>query len=179
MTKTQWAIAGPESSVLELDGHKFGSNDDGAPMLCSQVCRNMGRHLHIDYCRATSKGTCNHVETQHIMEPMNPNPTRPKDWVTHGLSWSRLGWYISIKVLYPFLTLIFVIGFKGAPAYDNLHFHAAKNHVCALADPYSRDEQANFAKWCVHRIFSVLIYVQTLHRRSDAMCSGIVKHNIA
>lgn len=92
MSKTQWAIAGPDNTVLELDGHKFGFNDEGAPMLCSQICRNMGRHVHIDYCRATSAETCNHSGTQHIMELMSPHPTRLKDWVTHGLSWSRLGW---------------------------------------------------------------------------------------
>ena len=97
MSKTQWAIAGPDGTVLQLDGHKFGSDDEGAPMLCSQICRNMDRHLHIDYCRATSDKTCNHAGMQHIMEPMNPNPARTKDWVTHGLSWSRLGWVFLYK----------------------------------------------------------------------------------
>jgi hypothetical protein len=91
MSKTRWAIAGPDGAALELDGHKFGSNDEGAPMLCSQICRNMGRHLHIDYCRATSSETCNHEGTQHISEAMHPNADRPKDWVTHSLSWSRSG----------------------------------------------------------------------------------------
>lgn len=115
MSKTQWAIAGPDGTVLELDGHKFGSNDEGAPMLCSQICRNMGRHLHIDYCRATSTATCNHAETQHILESMNPNPTRSKDWVTHGLSWSRLGWLFFNKSTSLLIRVCFT-GFKGAPA---------------------------------------------------------------
>ena len=33
MSKTQWAIDGPDGTVLEVDGRKFASNDDGAPML--------------------------------------------------------------------------------------------------------------------------------------------------
>lgn len=33
MAKTRWAIDGPDGTVLELDGRKFGANDDGAPML--------------------------------------------------------------------------------------------------------------------------------------------------
>jgi len=63
----------------------------------------MGRHVHIDYCRGDP---CDNPETQHINERMVPNPDQPKDWITHGLHWRRMG-------------------FK---------------------DPYSREDQANFAK---------------------------------
>lgn len=91
MAKTRWTIEGPENTVLELEGHKFGQNDDGAPMLCSLVCRNMGRHAHIDYCRSNDEGSCNHAETHHITDRMNPNPDRPKDWITHSLYWQRSG----------------------------------------------------------------------------------------
>ena len=37
MSKTQWVIDGPNGEVVEVDGHKFASNDDGAPMLVSTV----------------------------------------------------------------------------------------------------------------------------------------------
>ncbi|KAJ7252459.1 hypothetical protein C8J57DRAFT_1519796 [Mycena rebaudengoi] len=52
MSKTTWAVDGDNDTVLELKGRKFASNDDGAPMMCSLVCQDIGRHVHIDYCRA-------------------------------------------------------------------------------------------------------------------------------
>ena len=91
MARTQWAVDGPDGTVFELDGHKFGSNDEGAPMMCNLVCRNMGRHLHIDYCRTAPGDQCNEPETKHICEKMAPNPDKPKDWITHNLFWRRLG----------------------------------------------------------------------------------------
>ncbi|OBZ77080.1 hypothetical protein A0H81_03826 [Grifola frondosa] len=75
MSKTRWTIDGPDGTILELDGRKFGSNDDGAPMLCSLYCRSMGRHLHVDYCQADSAAACNTAEVQHIRTPMEPNRT--------------------------------------------------------------------------------------------------------
>lgn len=91
MSKTQWAVDGPDGSILELDGHKFGSSDDGAPMLCNLVCSSMGRHTHIDYCRAQDVPSCNAPETDHIHRRVEPNPERAKDWITHKLYWRRLG----------------------------------------------------------------------------------------
>ncbi|KAI0292619.1 hypothetical protein B0F90DRAFT_1671124 [Multifurca ochricompacta] len=35
MSKTKWAIDGPDGTSLELGGHKFSSNDEGGPMLCN------------------------------------------------------------------------------------------------------------------------------------------------
>jgi hypothetical protein len=113
MSQTRWAINGPEDASFELEGRKFSSNDDGAPMMCNLVCQAMGRHVHIDYCRAEAGASCENSETQHIPTRMVPNLDRAKDAVTHSLHWRRMG-------------------FK---------------------DPYSRDDQANFAK-------------------CDAMCSG-------
>ncbi|EJD00191.1 uncharacterized protein FOMMEDRAFT_112544 [Fomitiporia mediterranea MF3/22] len=120
MAQTRWVVDGPDGNALEIDGHKFGTNDDGAPMLCNLVCSSMGRHTHIDYCRAADPGTCNAPELDHIKMRIEPNPETSKDWVSHKLYWRRLG-------------------FK---------------------DPYSREEQANFAK-------------------CDAMCSGIEHHATA
>ncbi|KAL5492779.1 hypothetical protein ACEPAI_4226 [Sanghuangporus weigelae] len=88
MSRTRWVVDG---SSLELDGHKFGSNDDGAPMLCNLVCSAMGRHAHIDYCRASDPNSCNAPEVDHIRTRIDPNPDRPKDWISHGLYWRRLG----------------------------------------------------------------------------------------
>lgn len=91
MTHTRWAVHGPDGVSLELGGRKFSSNDEGAPMMCNLVCTSMGRHVHIDYCRAEANGPCEGDEVQHIKDKMVPDPDRPKDAVTHSLYWRRMG----------------------------------------------------------------------------------------
>ena len=97
MTQTRWAVHGPEGAILELAGRKFSSNDDGAPMMCNVVCRSMGRHVHIDYCRADEFGLepfgpCGSgASVQHINDRMLPDPDKPKDVITHSLYWRRMG----------------------------------------------------------------------------------------
>ncbi|KAJ7491893.1 hypothetical protein FB451DRAFT_510870 [Mycena latifolia] len=91
MSRTTWSIDGPDDTILELNGRKFASNDDGAPMMCSIICRDMGRHVHVDYCRATDDAPCDGLEVQHIDVPLAPNPDQPKDWISHSLFWKRTG----------------------------------------------------------------------------------------
>jgi len=91
MTQTRWAVDGPDGTVLELGGRKFSSNDEGGPMMCSFVCRSMGRHVHIDYCPTEKGGRCPDAEVQHINERITPDPNRPKDAITHRLHWRRMG----------------------------------------------------------------------------------------
>ena len=94
MTETRWAVDGPDDASLELGGHKFSSNDEGAPMMCNLVCSSMGRHVHIDYCRADGDGPCDSAEVQHIDDRNHrivPEPDKPKDAVTHSLYWQRMG----------------------------------------------------------------------------------------
>ncbi|KAG2076123.1 hypothetical protein BDR04DRAFT_1003889 [Suillus decipiens] len=112
MSSSRWAIDGPDSTSLEVEGRRFSSNDEGAPMMCNIVCQALGRHVHIAYCRlqdATTSCTWN-PEALHISKRVLPTPDHPKDFLTHNLFWRRSG-------------------FK---------------------DPYSREEQANFAKWQVY-----------------------------
>ncbi|KAG8900671.1 hypothetical protein FRB99_005822, partial [Tulasnella sp. 403] len=90
MEHTSWAIEGAADVTIEVQGRKFGAQDNGAPQLCSSVCRNLGRHAHIDYCRNV-KGQCQEPESEHIKERMLPNPDRPKDWVSHKVFWARTG----------------------------------------------------------------------------------------
>ncbi|EIW81351.1 hypothetical protein CONPUDRAFT_82336 [Coniophora puteana RWD-64-598 SS2] len=114
MSQTRWAIDGDEGTTIEVEGRRYAANDDGAPMMCNLVCQSMGRHTHFSYCRSATAAECaGNDQIQHISKRMNPDPNRPKDFITHGLFWGRSG-------------------FK---------------------DPYSREEQANFAK-------------------CDAMCGG-------
>ncbi|KAG1739641.1 hypothetical protein EDD22DRAFT_922084 [Suillus occidentalis] len=107
MSSSRWAIDGPDGASLEVEGRRFSSNDEGAPMMCNIVCKTLGRHTHIDYCRSQDATPCvMNPEALHISKRMLPAPDCPKDFVTHNLFWRRSG-------------------FK---------------------DPYSRNEQANFAK---------------------------------
>ncbi len=101
MTQTRWAIDGPDETGLELGGRKFSSNDEGAPMMCNLVCSSMGRHVHIDYCRAGENAPCDGAEVQHINARMVPNPDRPKDAITHSLYWRRTGTLDTIFMALP------------------------------------------------------------------------------
>ncbi|PIL36992.1 hypothetical protein GSI_00684 [Ganoderma sinense ZZ0214-1] len=104
MSKTKWAVDGGERTVLEVGGRKFGMNDDGAPMLCSMYCHSMGRHAHIDWCR-TNDPNCGGPEHEHIVAPMQPNPRKPKDWITHGLYWRQTGFSSLVSNLEQFIHL--------------------------------------------------------------------------
>ena len=92
MSSTKWVVEGPDGTAVEVDGRKFGTADDGAPMLCSIYCRSMGRHLHIDMCQRADPTTCgSDSEHEHIAAQMHPYPDQPKDWITHSLHWRRTG----------------------------------------------------------------------------------------
>ncbi|KAG1719880.1 hypothetical protein EDB19DRAFT_2044892 [Suillus lakei] len=107
MSSSRWAVDGPDDTGLKVEGRRFSSNDEGTPMMCNLVCQAVGRHIHVDYCRAPDASACRgNSEVQHISKRLVPNPERAKDYVTHNLFWRRAG-------------------FK---------------------DPYSQEEQANFAK---------------------------------
>lgn len=112
MSHTRWAVDGPEDACFELDGRKFSSNDDGAPMMCNLVCQAMGRHVHIDYCRTVAGTPCEGNEIQHILTRMIPSADRAKDAVTHSLHWRRMGNVTFARHLFIANFLAF-IGFKG------------------------------------------------------------------
>ncbi len=117
MSKTRWAVDGPAGTSIEINGHKFGTGHDGAPMMCNLVCQDMGRHAHVDYCRADAQTvtTCGSAEIQHVRERLRPNPDQPKDFITHSLFWRRSGMYLlnymSKGVIQ--LTSMWTAGFKG------------------------------------------------------------------
>ncbi|KEP47826.1 von willebrand factor type A domain protein [Rhizoctonia solani 123E] len=90
MTETQWFIDGPTASAsYELQEHRYGSGDRGSTVLCSMVCSQQGRHVHVDYCRNSSGDDCRGDECQHISERVHPHPDMPKDWISHKLYWAR------------------------------------------------------------------------------------------
>ncbi|KIO19084.1 hypothetical protein M407DRAFT_44020, partial [Tulasnella calospora MUT 4182] len=88
MELTAWAVEGNADAVVEVQGRKFAAQETGAPQLCSSICRNLGRHAHIDYCRS-GKGECREAESEHITTRMLPNLDRPKDWISHREFWAR------------------------------------------------------------------------------------------
>ena len=95
MSNVRWSVDGPDEEGLEVEGRRFSTNDEGAPMMCSLVCQALGRHVHIDYCRAKTPSECRgNSEVQHIAKSLRPDPDRPKDFLTHNLFWKRSGKFI-------------------------------------------------------------------------------------
>jgi hypothetical protein len=92
MSRTRWTVDGPDDVPVEIEGRKFSTNDEGAPMMCNLVCSAMGRYVHIDYCRAVDEAACNgNRELQHLTRKIQPDPDRAKDVLTHSLFWKRSG----------------------------------------------------------------------------------------
>jgi hypothetical protein len=86
MAQTEWFIEGDDDAILEVRGRKYAAGDSGGPMLCSLVCSELGRHVHIDPCRPDEDGNCVGAELQHI-----DSSSGNKDWITHRLYWARSG----------------------------------------------------------------------------------------
>ena len=110
MSRVKWSVEGAEGTALEVNGHKFATNDDGAPMMCNLYCADLGRHVHIDYCRSENPASCSGAEIQHISTRVQPSPEKPKDWITHNLHWKRMGMLPSFSLSYSTDSLA---GFKG------------------------------------------------------------------
>ena len=92
MSRSRWIVDGPDDVPLEIEGRKFSTNDEGAPMMCNLVCSAMGRHIHIDYCRADDEAACTgNEDLQHLTKRIHPAPHRAKDVLTHNLFWKRSG----------------------------------------------------------------------------------------
>lgn len=142
MSRTQWTIDGPDGTVVELDGRKFGTNDEGAPMLCSLYCGTMGRHVHVDYCRTDANDVCGGSDHEHITKRMHPNPDRTKDWISHDLYWRRTG--IVYGDRQTFTTLC---SFPLQASKVVFSYLPSRVQFDRRLDPYSQEEKANFALW--------------------------------
>ena len=112
MSRVMWSVEGPEDTAFEVNGHKFATNDDGAPMMCNLYCADLGRHVHLDYCRSEDPVSCNGTEIQHLSTRVRPNPEKAKDWITHGLHWKRMGMWPSFR-----------------HSYFNLHLYRVQRYV--------------------------------------------------
>ncbi|KAI0089043.1 hypothetical protein BDY19DRAFT_993275 [Irpex rosettiformis] len=83
MSRTRWAVE--DNSSVEVNGRRFGTNDDGAPMMVNKL--GSASHSMLLKRYAVFDG----ADLQHISSPMAPEPNRAKDFVSHSLHWARLG----------------------------------------------------------------------------------------
>ncbi|CAE6523134.1 unnamed protein product [Rhizoctonia solani] len=96
MKETKWIVEPQKNAAgkqvdagYKLENHKYGAGDEGAPMLCQMMCSKQGRHAHVDFCQDPNNHTtpaCEHISTR-----MQPEPNRPKDWISHATYWERTG----------------------------------------------------------------------------------------
>ena len=91
MEQTKWFLE-EETAGVEVGGHKYGSGDSGAPMLCSLVCKSMGRHAHVADCVSGEDGGCaGGSELQHIANTRGHAVKGSMDWVSHNIYWKKSG----------------------------------------------------------------------------------------
>jgi len=91
MEQTKWFLE-EETEGVEVGGHKYGSGDSGAPMLCSLVCKSMGRHAHVADCVTGERDQCvGGSEVEHIATTRRHSVKGAMDWVSHNLYWKKSG----------------------------------------------------------------------------------------
>ena len=91
MEQTKW-FSEEETERVEVGGNKYGSGDFGAPVLCSLVCKSMGRHTHVVDCVAGEDGGCSGgSELEHIATTRKHVAKGSTDWVSHNLYWKKSG----------------------------------------------------------------------------------------
>jgi len=90
MSNAFWSVHGESNGTVEVEGRKYSDGDSGAPMLCSLVCKSLGRHIHIDACRsADENGACGGSPgIQHINDP---DGNKKEDLISHRVFWERSG----------------------------------------------------------------------------------------
>ncbi|KAG8833320.1 hypothetical protein FRC17_010895 [Serendipita sp. 399] len=86
MTHTEWVVEGDEDATFQIKGHRYAAGDSGAPMLCSLLCTDQGRHVHVDKCNPDEYGRCYGKELEH-MDVLGAK----QDWISHRLFWGRSG----------------------------------------------------------------------------------------
>jgi len=90
MSSAAWFIHGDNDDTVEVEGRKYAAGDSGAPMLCSLVCKSLGRHIHIDKCRsAADGGPCGGVTGIQHMD--NSDSNEKEDLISHRVYWGRSG----------------------------------------------------------------------------------------
>ncbi len=157
MSNVQCSVDGPDEEGVEVEGRRFSTNDEGVPMMCSLVCKSLGRHIHIDYCRAKTPAECRvNNEVEHIMKKLQPQPDRPKDFLAHNLFWKRSG------------NLIFVI---VHPTLCLTHLQGSRIRIRAKIRHRLQNGRLIWLR------SSSLPHTYT-HLSSDSLCTGVTKFEI-
>ncbi|KAF8317563.1 hypothetical protein DL93DRAFT_2095570 [Clavulina sp. PMI_390] len=87
--QTHWSFAG--DATIGANQRRIRTDTFNSPYLCSTICKELGHHAHISYCRASDSHRCVDEGMEHINSNVNPEPHRAKDWITHKTFWSRSG----------------------------------------------------------------------------------------
>ncbi|KAF5362168.1 hypothetical protein D9756_002245 [Leucocoprinus leucothites] len=140
MSRTRWAIDGPDGTAMELNGRRFGANDEGAPMMCNLVCQSMGRHAHLDYCRTDPGQQCAGADHEHIQARLEPNRNRSKDWISHKLYWRRSGFRAQTSLQDPY-------------SRDDQSTFAKCDHMCPGPEHAVNDSQPAQPSYCTLPLF--------------------------
>ena len=90
MTNAVWFVHGGDDVSADIEGQKYAPGDSGAPMLCSLLCKSLGRHIHDYMCRsADDDGVCGGGPgIQHINDP---DGNEHEDLISHHIFWERSG----------------------------------------------------------------------------------------
>ena len=90
MSNSVWLVHGENNGTVEVDGRRYAAGGSGAPVLCSLVCKSLGRHVHVDTCRyANDDGFCGGGPgIQHINYP---DGNKREDLISHRVFWERSG----------------------------------------------------------------------------------------
>ncbi|KAG8756564.1 hypothetical protein FRC14_002940 [Serendipita sp. 396] len=90
MKTTRWFVE--ENGVKVVAGRKYTSGDSGATMLCSMICRQLERHVHLATCTCTGGVIQANREVRHNNATVTGNPPGgERDWISHRLFWAQSG----------------------------------------------------------------------------------------
>ena len=90
MSNAVWFVHGEHDGTVEVEGRKYAAGDPGDPMLCSLVCKSLGRHIHVDTCRSSSGGgACG--GGPGIQHTNDPDSNENEDLISHRVFWGRSG----------------------------------------------------------------------------------------
>ena len=90
MSNAVWFVHGERDNTVEVEGRGYAPGDSGAPMLCSHVCKSLGRHLHVDKCRSANGDRACSGEPG-ILHINGPDIHAKEDLISHRVFWGRSG----------------------------------------------------------------------------------------
>jgi hypothetical protein len=66
VSNTIWLVHGNDDGI-NVEGRRYAAGDLDAHLLCSLVCKSLGRYIHVTTCRSGEAGICGGgLEVKHI-----------------------------------------------------------------------------------------------------------------